>query len=279
MPPNPNEIEKLKRVLVPTPAGAHIPLAQIADIEVRAGPSMIRSENGLLSGYVYVDMSGRDVGGYVTDAKKIVREKLDLPAGYSLQWSGQYESMERVRKRLYIFVPTALAIIFLLYYFAFRSVPQTLIVLLSVPLALIGGIWCLFLLKYNMSIAVWVGLIALAGIAAETGCLMMVYLDLAYKEKKRLGQMSSLKELYETVSEAASNRLRPLLMTVMASILGLMPVMWSSGAGADVMKRIAAPLIGGLISSTVLTLLVLPAVYVVWKGDFGFKKATAKEKA
>ncbi len=267
-----DELEKLKRVLVPTPTGAHIPLAQIANIEVRSGPSMIRDENGLLSGYVYVDMAGRDVGSYVTEAKKIVREKLKLEPGYTLAWSGQYEYMERVRKRLYIFVPLTLAIIFLLYYFAFRSVTQTLIVLLSVPFAFIGGIWYLFLLKYNMSIAVWVGLIALAGIAAETGCLMMVYLDLAYKEKKRLGQMNSLKDLYETVAEAASNRLRPLLMTVVASILGLVPVMWSTGAGADVMKRIAAPLIGGLTSSTILTLLVLPAVYTIWRGDFVFKK-------
>ncbi len=274
-----DDIEKLKRVLVSTPSGAQVPLGQLANIVIRSGPSMIRNENGLLSGYVYVDMTGRDVGGYVTDAKKIVREKLTLPIGYRVQWSGQYESMERVRKRLYIFVPLTLAIIFLLYYFAFRSVTQTLIVLLSIPFALIGGIWYLFLLKYNMSIAVWVGLIALAGVAAETGCLMMVYLDLAYKEKKRLGQMNSLKDLYETVAEAASNRLRPLLMTVMASILGLMPVMWSTGAGADVMKRIAAPLIGGLTSSTILTLLVLPAVYVVWKGDFWMRTTVRNPRA
>ncbi len=269
-----DDIEKLKRVLVPTPSGAQVPLGQLANIVIRSGPSMIRDENGLLSGYVYVDMAGRDVGGYVKDAKKIVREMLTLPPGYSIQWSGQFEFMERVRKRLKVFVPLTLAIIFLLYYFTFKSVTQTLIVLLSVPFALIGGIWYLFLLKYNMSIAVWVGLIALAGIAAETGCLMMVYLEEAYKERKLAGKMNSIKDLYETVAEAASKRLRPLLMTVMANILGLMPVMWSAGTGADVMKRIAAPLIGGLTSSTILTLLVLPAVYVVWKGDFGFKAAT-----
>jgi len=266
-----DDIEKLKRVLVPTPSGAQVPLGQLANIVIRSGPSMIRDENGLLSGYVYVDMAGRDVGGYVKDAKKIVREMLTLPPGYNIQWSGQFEFMERVRERLKVFIPLTLAIIFLLYYFTFKSMTQTLIVLLSVPFALIGGIWYLFLLKYNMSIAVWVGLIALAGIAAETGCLMMVYLEEAYKERKLAGRMNSIKDLYETVAEAASKRLRPLLMTVMANILGLMPVMWSAGTGADVMKRIAAPLIGGLTSSTILTLLVLPAVYVVWKGDFGFK--------
>lgn len=273
-----DDIEKLKRVLVATPSGAQIPLGQLANIVMRSGPSMIRNENGLLAGYVYVDMAGRDVGGYVTEAKKIVREKLTLPTGYRIQWSGQYESMERVRTRLKFFVPLTLAIIFMLYYFAFRSVTQTLIVLLSVPFALIGGIWSLFLLKYNMSIAVWVGLIALAGIAAETGCLMMVYLEQAYKERKLSDRMKSIKDLVETAADAASNRLRPLLMTVVASILGLMPVMWSTGAGADVMKRIAAPIIGGLISSTILTLLVLPAVYVVWKGDFGLKNTKAKHE-
>ncbi len=267
-----DEIEKLKRVLVPTPAGAHIPLAQIADIEVRSGPSMIRDENGLLAGYVYVDMAGRDVGGYVTEAKKIVREKLTLDPGYTLSWSGQYEFMERVRNRLKIFIPLTLGIIFILYFFTFQSITKTLIIMLSVPFALVGGIWYLILLKYNMSIAVWVGLIALAGVAAETGAIMMVYLDEAYERWKAEGRMQSIQDLMHAVSEGASKRLRPLMMTAVANIFGLMPVMWSRGTGADVMQRIAAPLIGGLSSALILTLLVLPAIYMIWRGDWGMKR-------
>jgi Cu(I)/Ag(I) efflux system membrane protein CusA/SilA len=272
-----DELEKLKRVLVPTPTGAHIPLAQIANIEVRSGPSMIRDENGLLSGYVYVDMAGRDVGSYVADAKKIVREKLKLESGYTLAWSGQYEFMERVTKRLKIFVPLTLGVIFILYFFTFQSVTKTLIIMLSVPFALVGGIWYLILLKYNMSIAVWVGLIALAGVAAETGSIMMVYLDQAYERRKAEGKMNSIEDLMHAVSEGASKRLRPLMMTAAANIFGLMPVMWSRGTGADVMQRIAAPMIGGLTSALILTLLVLPAIYTIWRGDFGFKKPAKME--
>lgn len=272
-----DELEKLKRVLVPTPTGAHIPLAQIANIEVRSGPSMIRDENGLLSGYVYVDMAGRDVGSYVTEAKKIVREKLKLEPGYTLAWSGQYEFMERVRKRLKIFIPLTLGVIFILYFFTFQSVAKTLIIMLSVPFALVGGIWYLILLKYNMSIAVWVGLIALAGVAAETGSIMMVYLDEAYERWKAEGKMNSIEDLIHAVSEGASKRLRPLMMTAAANIFGLMPVMWSRGTGADVMQRIAAPMIGGLTSALILTLLVLPAIYTIWRGDFGFKKPAKME--
>jgi Cu(I)/Ag(I) efflux system membrane protein CusA/SilA len=260
-----NDIERLKRVLVSTMSGEHIPLAQIADINIRLGPSMIRDENGLLSGYVYVDMAGRDIGSYVNDAKMAVREKVDLPTGYSLTWSGQYEYMQRVKDRLKIFVPLTIFIIFILYFFTFKSVTETLIVMMSVPFALVGGIWFLFLLGYNMSIAVWVGLIALAGVAAETGSIMIVYLDEAYSRRKAEGKMRGLPDLYDAVMEGAVQRLRPKLMTVGANIFGLMPVMLSAGTGADVMKRIAAPLIGGLTSSTVLTLVVLPAIYTVWK--------------
>lgn len=260
-----DDVEKLKRVLVSTMNGAQIPLAQIADIKIRLGPSMIRDENGLLSGYVYVDMAGRDVGSYVNDAKKAVREQVKLPVGYSFRWSGQYEYMQRVKERLMIFVPLTIFIIFILYYFTFKSVTETLIVMMSVPFALIGGIWYLFLLGYNMSIAVWVGLIALAGVAAETGSIMIVYLDEAYARRKREGRMNSLTDLYDAVMEGAVQRLRPKLMTVGANIFGLMPVMLSVGTGADVMKRIAAPLIGGLTSSTILTLIVLPAIYTIWK--------------
>ncbi len=260
-----SDVEGLKRVLVTTMDGKHIPLAQIADIKLKLGPSMIRDENGMLSGYVYVDMAGRDVGNFVRDAKKAVQENIKLPVGYSLAWSGQYEYMQRVKNRLMIFVPLTIFIIFILYFFTFKSVIETLIVMLSVPFALIGGIWYLFLLGYNMSIAVWVGLIALAGVAAETGSIMIVYLDEAYSRRKNEGKMNGLADLYEAVMEGAVQRLRPKLMTVGANIFGLMPVMLSVGTGADVMKRIAAPLIGGLVSSTLLTLVVLPAIYTMWK--------------
>jgi len=260
-----DDMDKLKRVLVSTMGGAEVPLAELADIRLAEGPAMIRDENGLLSGYVYVDMTGRDVGGYVRDAKKIVMENIKLPTGYSLTWSGQYEYMQRVKDRLKIFVPLTIFIIFILYYFTFKSVTETLIVMMSVPFALIGGIWYLLLLRYNMSIAVWVGLIALAGVAAETGSIMIVYLDEAYARRKKEGRMNSLQDLYDAVMEGAVQRLRPKLMTVGANIFGLMPVMLSVGTGADVMKRIAAPLIGGLTSSTILTLVVLPAIYTIWK--------------
>jgi len=260
-----DDIDKLKRITVPTMGGAQIPLTELADIKLTEGPAMIRDENGLLSGYVYVDMTGRDVGGYVHNAKKIVGEKIKMPTGYSLAWSGQYEYMQRVKGRLKIFVPLTIFIIFILYFFTFKSVTETLIVMMSVPFALIGGIWYLFLLKYNMSIAVWVGLIALAGVAAETGSIMIVYLDEAYNRRKRENRMNNLSDLYDAVMEGAVQRLRPKLMTVGANIFGLMPVMLSVGTGADVMKRIAAPLVGGLTSSTVLTLIVLPAIYTIWK--------------
>ncbi len=260
-----DNLDGLKRVLVTTMEGKHIPLAQIADISLKSGPAMIRDENGHLSGYVYVDMSGRDIGSYVADAKKAVREQISLPTGYSLSWSGQYEYMQRVKDRLKMFVPLTIFIIFILYFFTFKSVIETLIVMMSVPFALIGGIWYLFFLRYNMSIAVWVGLIALAGVAAETGSIMIVYLDEAYARRKAAGKMKNLSDLYDAVMEGAVQRLRPKLMTVGANIFGLMPVMLSVGTGADVMKRIAAPLIGGLTSSTILTLFVLPAIYTIWK--------------
>lgn len=260
-----DDIESMRRVLVPTMNGAQIPLAQLANISIKSGPSMIRDENGLLAGYVYVDVSGRDIGGYVNDAKEVVRKSLDLPPGYVISWSGQYEYMQRIKDSLKIFVPLTLFIIFVLYYFTFKSVAETLIIMLSVPFALVGGIWLLYLLKFNMSIAVWVGLIALAGVAAETGSIMIVYLDEAFARAKNEGRMNSMADLYGAVLEGAVSRLRPKLMTVGANIFGLLPVMIGIGTGADVMKRIAAPLIGGLVSSTILTLIVLPAIYTIWK--------------
>lgn len=267
-----SELDDLRRILIPTMTGAQIPLSQIAEISLRYGPSMIRDENGLLAGYVYIDIVGRDVGGYVKDAKNTVLGKVALPAGYSLAWSGQYEFMQRMADRLKLFVPLTIFIIFILYYFTFGSIIKTLIVMLSVPFALVGGIWYIFLLGYNMSIAVWVGLIALAGVAAETGSIMIVYLDEAYARRKAEGKMNNLNDLYAAVMEGAVQRLRPKLMTVGANIFGLLPVMLVVGIGSDVMKRITAPLIGGLISSTILTLVVLPAIYTIWKSKTEVKE-------
>lgn len=195
----------------------------------------------------------------------VVRDQIELPPGYTLAWSGQYEFMERVKERLKIFVPLTLAIIFLLYYFTFRSVAETLILMLGVPLSLVGGLWFLALLNYNMSIAVWVGLIALAGVAAETSAMMLSYLDEACKRRKALGQLKSLPDLLETVQQGALERIRPMAMAGLANILGLIPVMWATGVGADVMKRLAAPMIGGVGSAMLLTLFVIPAIYVIWR--------------
>jgi copper/silver efflux system protein len=257
--------EKLERVLVPTPTGAQVPLAQLATLRFLSGPAMIRDEDGMLSGYVYVDMAGRDVGGYVEDLKQAIREKVTLPPGYTLTWSGQYEFMQRVRERLKIFVPLTLLIIFVLFYFTFRSVPETLMVMLGVPLSLVGGVWYLVFLGYNMSIAVWVGLIALAGVAAETSAVMLAYLDEAYARRRRAGALSTLADLIETVQQGALERIRPVSMTALANILGLAPVMWATGTGADVMKRLAAPMVGGILSAMLLTLVVIPALYTLWK--------------
>lgn len=260
-----DDLDKLGRLTVSTPTGAQVPLAQLAELRMVSGPAMIRDEDGMLSGYVYVDMADRDVGSYVEELKQVVRDKIELPAGYTLAWSGQYEFMERVKERLKIFVPLTLAIIFLLYYFTFRSVAETLMVMLGVPLSLVGGLWALYWLNYNMSIAVWVGLIALAGVAAETSAIMLSYLDRAVKRRRESGQLSSLDDLLEIVKSGAMERIRPVMMTGLANIVGLMPVMLATGVGADVMKRLAAPMIGGVGSALLLTLFVIPAIYVIWR--------------
>jgi len=258
--------EKLKRVLVPVMDGAQVPLGQLADIQLTAGPSMIKNEEGQLVGYVTVDMAGRDIGGYVEEAKRVVAQKIKLPQGYTLSWSGQYEYMQRAKERLIYVIPLTILIIFVLLYLNFQSVAKTLIVLLSVPFALIGSIWLLYFLGYNLSVAVWVGIIALAGVAAETGVVMIVYLDEVYERRVREGSLTSMKDLYEAIIEGAVQRVRPKMMTVTAIIAGLLPIMWSHGAGADVMKRIAAPMIGGMVTSTILTLAVIPAIYAMWRG-------------
>ncbi|HEU4388931.1 MAG TPA: efflux RND transporter permease subunit, partial [Blastocatellia bacterium] len=259
--------DRLMRTLVMAPGGAQIPIAQIADVRTVTGPAMIRDENGRLSGYVYVDFdtSKRDVGRYVEDAKRVVSQQVQLPAGYQLVWSGQFENMQRVRERLFVVVPVTLFLIFLLIYFNTRSVAKTMIILLAVPFSAIGAIWFLYLLGYNISIAVWVGLIALMGVDAETGMFMLLYLDLAYNEMKSKGLMRSFADLKEAVLHGAVKRLRPKVMTVGVMFTGLVPIMWSQGSGADVMKRIAAPMIGGIFTSFILELAVYPAVYAIWK--------------
>jgi Cu(I)/Ag(I) efflux system membrane protein CusA/SilA len=266
-----DNVEKLRRGLVPTSTGAQIPLAELADIQLVSGPAMIRDENGMLSGYVYVDLTGRDVGSYVEQAKRAVEEQLELPVGYSLVWSGQYENMVRVRERLKLVVPITLFLIFLLLYMNTKSAVKALIVMLAVPFSLIGAIWYLWLLGYHISIAVWVGMIALMGLDAETGVFMLLFLDLAYYERVRQGKMRTYDDLREAIIHGAVKRLRPKMMTVVAAMMGLLPIMWSLGSGTDMMKRIAAPMIGGLVTSFALELLVYPCVYAIWKWRYEMK--------
>jgi Cu(I)/Ag(I) efflux system membrane protein CusA/SilA len=270
-----DDMEKLKRVLVPTMGGAQIPLAELADISISLGPSMIRDENGMLAGYVYVDLSTSDVGGYVTAAKKAISEQLTFPAGYSIQWSGQFENMLRVRERLKVVLPLTILIIFILLYLNTKNVVKTLIVLLAVPFSLVGAIWLLYILGYNISIAVWVGMIALMGLDAETGVFMLLFLDLAYNEWVAKGKMRTWGDLKEAIIHGAVKRIRPKMMTVMAMFIGLLPIMWSMGTGADMMKRIAAPMIGGILTSFILELLVYPPIYAIWKWRFEMKQGKA----
>lgn len=262
----------LSRVLVPVMGGAQVPMSELGAIKVRSGPSMIRDENGLLSGYVYVDVSGRDVGSYVSEAKKLVRDHVKLPVGYSIAWSGQYEAMERVRERLTVVLPLTLFLILMLLYMNTRSMVKTMLIVLAVPFSAVGAVWFLYWMGYNMSIGVWVGLIALMGVDAETGVFMLLYLDLAYNKARDEGRLGSLAELQEAILHGAVKRIRPKFMTVACMFLGLVPIMWSVGAGADVMKRIAAPMIGGIFTSFVLELAVYPAIYEVWKWNFEVKK-------
>ena len=266
--------DKLSRTFVMTPNGTQIPLGQIADIQMVTGPAMIRDENGRLSGYVYVDIdtSKRDIGGYVADAKKVLLEKVQLPAGYELIWSGQFENMERVKARLIVVVPITIFLIFMLLYLNTRSIAKTIIILLAVPFSAIGAIWFLYFLGYNMSIAVWVGLIALMGVDAETGMFMLLYLDIAFKEASDKGQMRNWDDLKQAILHGAVKRLRPKVMTVGVMFTGLVPIMWSTGSGADVMKRIAAPMIGGIFTSFILELVVYPAIYALWKWHFHVKR-------
>jgi copper/silver efflux system protein len=254
-----------REVLVPTMEGAMVPLGQLARVEITQGTPGIRTENALLSAYIFVDIRDRDIGGYVADARKAVAEKVSFPPGYYASWSGQFESMERATERMKVVVPVTLLIIFLLLYLNFRRLTETLIVMLSVPFALVGGVWLMWLLGYNLSVAVAVGFIALAGVAAETGVVMLIYLDHAWETLKSRrhaeGRTPSLEDLYAAIMEGAVERVRPKMMTVVAIMAGLLPIMWGTGTGSEVMSRIAAPMVGGMISSTVLTLAVIPALY------------------
>ncbi|MFN7952460.1 MAG: CusA/CzcA family heavy metal efflux RND transporter [bacterium] len=258
-------VQHLAAVLVPIESGGQVALGELAEIRRSEGPSMIRDENGRLAGYVFVDLAERDVSGYLREARRRVGAELTLPAGYTLTWSGQFENMERVRRRLAVVVPLTLVLIALLLYANTRSVVKAGIVMLAVPFSLIGAVWLLWALDYQLSIAVWIGMIALMGLDAETGVFMLLYLDLALDERKRHGRLRCRGDLDDAIVEGAVKRVRPKLMTVLAAFLGLLPLMWSTGTGADMMKRVAAPMVGGLATSFALELLVYPVLYAWWK--------------
>jgi Cu(I)/Ag(I) efflux system membrane protein CusA/SilA len=262
------DLSALRRVLLPLPGGqGQIPMEEIATVELVQGPSMIRDENGLLAGYVYVDFdtSQIDVGSYVDQAKKAVAGGVTLPTGYSLAWSGQYENMLRVKERLKLILPITLVLIFALLYMNTRSAVKASIVMLAVPFSAVGAVWLIWALGYNVSIAVWVGMIALMGLDAETGVFMLLFLDLSHDEARAAGKLRNEDDLVEAIIHGAVKRVRPKAMTVFAAMIGLLPIMWSTGTGADLMKRIAAPMVGGLVTSFLMELLVYPAVYFLWK--------------
>jgi Cu(I)/Ag(I) efflux system membrane protein CusA/SilA len=279
-----NDVEQLKRILVPvmitnravpappgpegmvaTPQVTQIPLGEVADFKVVKGPTAIKSEEGLLTAYVFVDFSGRDMGSYVEEAKQKA-SMLKIPEGYRLVWSGEYENLTKTHERLKMVIPLTLFIIFILIYLNTRSTVKTMIVLLAVPFSLVGSFWLLYILNYNMSIAVWVGIIALAGLDAETGVVMLLYLDLAYEKWKKEGLLKTKSDLQDAIMFGAVKRIRPKIMTVSVILAGLVPIMFSHGTGADVMKRIAAPMVGGVITSTILELIIYPAIYMIWRG-------------
>ncbi|HNX23605.1 MAG TPA: efflux RND transporter permease subunit [Spirochaetota bacterium] len=260
-----SDVDQLERVLITAKTGVQVHIKEVADIQLNYGPSMIRDENGRLAGYVYVDISDRDVGSYVEEAKRMVRDHVKLPAGYTLTWSGQYENMERVKERLKLVLPLTIILIFVLLYLNTKSAFKATVVMLAVPFSVVGAVWLMFILGYHVSIAAWVGMIALMGLDAETGVFMLLFLDLSYDEARKNGKLNNISELKEAIIHGAVKRIRPKIMTVMAASMGLMPIMWSLGTGADVMKRIAAPMVGGLFTSFIMELLVYPAIYLLWK--------------
>ena len=260
-----DNVEKIRQVVIPAMGGAQIPLGQVAKVEARQGVVLVKTEGAFPVTNIFVDMEGRDLGSYVREAQQVVAEQFTLPPGYSLMWSGQYEFMQRVAQKLRVVIPVTLAIIFLLLYLNFGSTAKSLIVMLAMPFSLVGGVWFLWLLGYNMSVAVWVGFIALAGVAAQTGVLMMIYLDEAFERRRLEGRMVTGRDVRDAVRDGALERLRPVIMTVTAIMGGLAPIMWSAGTGADVMKRVAAPMVGGMVTASALTLGVIPAIYLLWR--------------
>ena len=272
------DIHSVGRILVPVgPDQRQVALDQLADISIESGPGMIRNDDGLTTGYVYVDLAGRDPESFVDEADALLRDRLELPPGYALSWSGQYEAMQRVKEKLEVVLPVTIVLILMLLYLNTRSAVKTMIVILAVPFSAIGAVWLLHFLDYNMSVGVWVGLIALLGVDAETGVFMLLYLDLAYEKAREQGRLRNLGELRVAIMEGAVHRLRPKFMTVMTTFLALLPIMWSTGAGADTMKRIAAPMIGGIFTSFLLELLVYPGVYEIWKWNFVLKRGRGEE--
>ncbi|MBV9086760.1 MAG: efflux RND transporter permease subunit, partial [Acidobacteriaceae bacterium] len=272
-----SDISALNRLSVSANPHQQVPLQELARLTFKTGPAMIRNENGLLAGYVYVDIAGRDPRSYVAEADRLLRAKLQVPVGCSFSWSGQYEAMERVKQRLKIVLPITLALVVLLLYLNTRSLPKTLIVLLAVPFSAVGAVWFLYLAGYNMSVGVWIGLIALLGIDAETGVFMLLYLDLAYEEALREGRLTNRSALHKAIVQGAAKRLRPKFMTFATMCVGLFPVMWATGTGSDVMKRIAAPMVGGIFTSFLLELLVYPAVYEIWRWN-SLRKREARDR-
>jgi Cu(I)/Ag(I) efflux system membrane protein CusA/SilA len=265
-----DSLERLRQLPIVAPTGANVTLQDVARVAIADGPGMIRSENARPSGWVFVDLQGRDLGGFVEEAQSRIAEQLELPAGYSLSWSGQYEYLERAVERLKVVVPATLAIIVLLLYLNFRNGRDVGLILFALPFALVGGIWLLYLLDYDLSIAAAVGFIALAGVAAETGVVMVMYLEQAWSQRRARAAAASRAptrtELREAIVEGALLRLRPKLMTVITIIVGLLPIMWGSGTGSEVMRRIAAPMVGGMVSATILTLVIIPSLYLIVNG-------------
>jgi Cu(I)/Ag(I) efflux system membrane protein CusA/SilA len=259
------DLDALERILVMTPGGAQVPLSQLAELRFAMGADMVRSEAGQIQGFVFVDVADRPIVDYVHDARRAVAEQVELPPGVRLEWAGQFQAWERARDRLYVVVPVTLLIVALLLYLNTGSTVETAMILLAVPFSVVGAVWLLWALGYNLSIAVWVGIIALAGLDAETGVVMMLYLTLAHRAHEAGGRMRGMPDLEEAIVEGAARRIRPKAMTVVAMIAGLLPLLWTTGTGADVMKRVAAPMVGGLVTSFVLELLVYPALFAIWK--------------
>ena len=276
-----DSLEKLRNLSIVTPTGARIPLAEVADIRIDSGPSMIKTENARLNGWIYIDIEGRDLGSYVKDAQQTVADKVKLPPGYSISWSGQYEFMVRAVERLTTVIPVTLVIIILLLYMNFRNLTEVAIIMGTLPMALVGGFWLLYLLDYNMSVAVGVGFIALSGVAVEIGVIMLVYLNQALQQHQdavdKAGTKLTVEEVRSAVIDGALLRVRPIMMTVATVIAGLLPIMLGSGTGSEGMRRIAAPMVGGMVSATILTLVVIPAVFLLWKSK-GLKEARSEER-